>query len=170
MDTITLTTTATVTISELIDNDQLPVTFTHPTTNYVLSDKWLLEEMLTATSLQTAITSGNVVVQRNGVTVTTLDQLQPTPPPLMIGLTASANLAAIPSIVTFSGATGQTITLPAPATMGDGGMITIKSASVNDVTIATAGGNIDGYTTITFSGDTAASLTLVSDGTNWGAI
>lgn len=65
---------------------------------------------------------------------------------------------------------GVTITLP-DATTAEGKIIQVKKSdnSTNDVTVQTAGGNIDGSATATLSGSGGAmpGASFVSDGTNW---
>lgn len=62
------------------------------------------------------------------------------------------------------------VTLPdASASLGK--VLTVKKSdsSTNDVTVQTAGGNIDGNVSVTLSGSGGAmpALEVVSDGTNW---
>jgi len=63
----------------------------------------------------------------------------------------------------------QTINLPAAAAGLTGRMVTVKRAnnSVNVVTVATLGGNIDGVATRALAGGTYDSITVTCDGTNW---
>lgn len=62
------------------------------------------------------------------------------------------------------------VTLP-DATISEGKVIDVKKSdnSTNDVTVQTAGGNIDGSATVTLSGSGGAmpGISVVSDGANW---
>ena len=65
---------------------------------------------------------------------------------------------------------GLAVTLPA-ASISDGELIQVKKVdgSTNDVTVQTAGGNIDGSATATLSGSGGArpGAAFISDGSNW---
>lgn len=65
---------------------------------------------------------------------------------------------------------GLAVTLP-DAAISEGVLLQVKKSdgSTNDVTIQTAGGNIDGSATATLSGSGGArpGVALISDGANW---
>lgn len=65
---------------------------------------------------------------------------------------------------------GISVTLPA-ASISEGVLIQVKKtdASTNDITVQTAGGNIDGSSTATLSGSGGArpGASFICDGSNW---
>lgn len=167
--TVELSTVSTTTITELIDVTNLPVVFTHPVVGFILTDFWTMEEIRYATSLQTAIDAGNVILSRNGKVIKSLSQIYEIPSPIIEIVTASATILDATDLVLFNGGVGQTLTLPTPVT-NDGKLLTMKNISANAVDITSTVGNIDGYTTISFTGGNIASFTITSDGANWRAI
>lgn len=169
MTTITLTTNSTITITELITNSNTSAVFTHPTTGYVLTDKWQMDEIQNATSLQTAMDAGSVVVYRDGIPINSLNQIMPKPPLVVQTVSATTAVTDATDTVVFNGPSGQTLTLPRPQD-NRGDTITIKNISASDVNVVTSAGTIDGYTTITFTGGSKVALSIVSDGTDWRAI
>lgn len=169
MTIITLDTVSTITITELIDTTNLPVVFTHPVVGYILSEYWTTEELQSATSLQAAMTAGTVIVYRDGVVIKTLGQLLAIPSPMIETVAVTTTILPTTDVVIFTGATGQTITLPTPVG-NDGKSIIIKHVSADDVLLVTTAGTIDGYNSITFIGNTLMSLSLTSDGIDWRAM
>ena len=81
-----LTTVITTTIAELIDIDNNSVVFTHPVVDENLLANWASDEIRDATSLQTAITNGDVILTFNSEVVNDISFFGlgglATPPPI----------------------------------------------------------------------------------------
>lgn len=85
----------------------------------------------------------------------------------LVTVAVNTNLSVLNRYVNVS-TSGTTMTLPAASGSGVQGLVlSIKNtAASGNVTVNTAGGNIDGVSTLTITG-TMAKATFVSDGTNW---
>lgn len=79
--------------------------------------------------------------------------------------TANYTTVAADQIIIGNGATAMTVTLMSAVTAGNGKMMRIKNRAASVLTVASAGGTIDGTASKTLA--QWASLTVVSDGTNW---
>jgi hypothetical protein len=81
-------------------------------------------------------------------------------------VTASTTLVTAQSgVVLVSNAAAATITLPA-AVSATGLTFTIKRLTANAVTVASAGGTIDGAATLALAAQYDF-ITVISDGSNW---
>lgn len=88
------------------------------------------------------------------------------PPPGAGGVTSVTGAYAVAASIGVVLANGSfTVTVPAAAA-NNGRVINIKNTGTGVITVATAGGNIDGQATVLLNIQ-YASVTLVSDGTNW---
>lgn len=161
-----LTTVNTITVTELIDTTNAPAIFTHPVVNEDLLEKWVPDEIRTATSLQTAITNGDCVVTYNGNPVSDISLFG-----LSTGFDSANGLATQTFFAEESGAVAPSVNGGFQWSYGNGdetpqnsGMPATISGTIVTLGLELEGGSASGTVQLYINGTATGSSVTVTAG------